>query len=58
VKIINDFESESALLNGAKPTNNFLRGVLAGAFEKLIDAKTHAIAEFKDGFTVISVEKR
>ncbi|MGB9832241.1 MAG: hypothetical protein ACPLPP_01875 [Caldisericum exile] len=58
VKIINDFESESALLNGAKPTNNFLRGVLAGSFAKLIDAKTHAIAEFKDGFTVISVERR
>lgn len=58
VKIYNDFESESAISNGSKPTNNFMRGVLAGAFSKLINAKTHAVAEFKDGFTVISVEKR
>lgn len=57
-KIYNDFESESATINNAKPTNNFMRGVLAGAFSKLINAKTHAVAEFKDGFTVISVEKR
>lgn len=58
VKVINDFESESAIKNGSKPTNNFLRGVFAGGFAKLIDAKTHAIAEFKDGFTYITVVKR
>ncbi|WP_041726019.1 XylR N-terminal domain-containing protein [Caldisericum exile] len=58
VKIYNDFESESAVLNGSKPTNNFMRGVLAGAFSKLTGSKTHAIAEFKGGFSVISVDKR
>jgi len=31
--------------------------VLAGIFAKLINAKTHATAEFKDGATVIVVEK-
>jgi predicted hydrocarbon binding protein len=56
-KFYNDFESESAQVNGSEPTNNFLRGVLAGAFSKLIGAKTHATAEFKDGATVIVVEK-
>ena len=32
--------------------------MLAGAFAKLIGAKTHATAEFKDGATVLVVEKR
>jgi hypothetical protein len=58
VKLHNDFESESAQVNGSEPTNNFFRGVLAGIFAKLINAKTHATAEFKDGATVIVVEKR
>jgi predicted hydrocarbon binding protein len=58
VKLHNDFESESAQINGSEPTNNFFRGLLAGAFAKLIGAKTHATAEFKDGVTVIVVEKR
>jgi len=58
VKLYNDFESESAQVNGSEPTNNFLRGLLAGAFAKLIGAKTHATAEFKDGATVLVVEKR
>jgi predicted hydrocarbon binding protein len=58
VKLHNDFESESAQINGSEPTNNFFRGVLAGAFAKLIGTKTHATAEFKDGATVIVVEKR
>jgi hypothetical protein len=57
VKLHNDFESESAQINGSEPTNNFFRGMLAGAFAKLIGAKTHATAEFKDGATVIVVEK-
>jgi predicted hydrocarbon binding protein len=57
-KFYNDFESESAQINGSEPTNNFFRGVLAGAFSKLIGAKTKATAEFKDGATVIVVEKR
>jgi predicted hydrocarbon binding protein len=57
-KLYNDFESESAQLNGSEPTNNFLRGMFAGIFAKFINAKTKATAEFKDGATVITVEKR
>jgi len=58
VKIINDFETESAIKNGSKPTNNFFKGAIAGMFAKLINAKTHATAEFKDGVTIITVVKR
>jgi len=57
-KFYNDFESESTQVNGSEPTNNFFRGVLAGVFSKLIGAKTLATAKFKDGATVIVVEKR
>jgi len=58
VKVTNDFETESAIKNGLEPQNNYLRGVFAGLFSKLINAKTHATAEFKDGVTYITVEKR
>jgi len=58
VKITNDFEVESALKGGSEPSNNFMRGVVAGAFAKLIGAKTYATAEVKDGVTIIRVTKR
>jgi|GEM_PF-1504649 len=58
IKVYNDFETESAQLNGAEPTNNFVRGMWAGALSKVINEKTHATAEFKEGVTIITVEKR
>ncbi|AKG39239.1 hypothetical protein MA03_08395 [Infirmifilum uzonense] len=57
-KLYNDFESESAILNGEKPTNNFLRGVLAGIFAKLWNVKVRTSTEFKDGYTLVTVTKR
>ena len=57
-KLYNDFETESARLNNMEPSVNFLRGMLAGIFSKLIGAKTHATAEFIDDGVIITVEKK
>ena len=40
-----------------EPLVNFLRGMLAGIFSKLIGAKTHATAEFSDDGVIVTVEK-
>ncbi|MEZ0346145.1 MAG: hypothetical protein ABWK01_06315 [Infirmifilum sp.] len=58
VRFYNDFEVESARLNGRKPTNNFLRGIAAGVASKLWNAKVYATAEYKDGYTLITVQKK
>ncbi|MBP8612639.1 MAG: XylR N-terminal domain-containing protein [Candidatus Atribacteria bacterium] len=58
VKLHNDFESASAIMNNEKPTNNFMRGVLAGMFAKALNTKVRATSEYKDGVTFITVEKR
>jgi predicted hydrocarbon binding protein len=58
VKVYDDFETESAEINNIEPSCNYIRGVFAGLLSKLINAKTKATAEFKDGATVIVVEKR
>jgi len=58
LKIYDDFETESARINNAEPSVNFLRGMVAGMFSKVINEKTHATAEFKEGVTIITVEKR
>ena len=57
-KLHNDFETESARLNNMEPSVNFLRGMLAGIFSKLIGAKTHATAEFSYDGVIVTVEKR
>ena len=57
-KLYNDFETESARLNNMEPSVNFLRGMLAGIFSKLIGAKTHATSEFSDDGVIVTVEKR
>jgi hypothetical protein len=56
-KLHNDFETESARLNNMEPSVNFLRGMLAGIFSKLIGAKTHATAEFIDDGVIVTIEK-
>ena len=58
VKIYNDFESESAIINGSKPTNNFMRGIIAGISSKVSGAKVYASAEYKDGYILVTVKKR
>jgi predicted hydrocarbon binding protein len=58
VKVYDDFEAESAIINNIEPSCDYIRGVFAGVISKLINAKTKATAEFKDGATVITVEKR
>jgi predicted hydrocarbon binding protein len=58
VKVYDDFESESARINNIEPSCNYIRGLFSGLLSKLINAKTHATAEFKDGATVLVVEKR
>jgi len=58
VKIYNDFESESARLNGASPTNNFMRGMLAGVVSRIWGAKVYASAEYKDGYILVTARKR
>jgi predicted hydrocarbon binding protein len=58
VKVYDDFETESARINKTEPSCNYIRGLFAGLLSKLINAKTHATAEFRDGATVIVVEKR
>jgi predicted hydrocarbon binding protein len=58
VKVYDDFETESAGMNNLEPSCNFVRGFFSGLLSKLINAKTKATAEFKDGATVITVEKR
>jgi len=40
-----------------EPSVNFLRGILAGIFFKLISAKAHATAEFSDDGVIVTVEK-
>jgi predicted hydrocarbon binding protein len=58
VKVYDDFETESARINNIEPSSNYLRGLFSGIFAKIIGAKTKATAEFKDGVTIITVEKR
>jgi len=58
VKIYYDFESESAALNRAKPTNNFLRGVVAGIMSRISQSRVYATAEYKDDHVLITVRKR
>jgi len=58
VQIHNDFETESAKLNNSQPTNNFMRGVLAGGMARIFGSKVLATANFSNGITTIVVEKR
>jgi len=57
-KLYNDFETESARLNNMEPSVNFLRGMLAGIFSKLIGAEARVTEEFSDDGVIITVEKR
>ena len=57
VKVYDDFETESERIKNIEPSSNYIRGLFAGILSKLIGAKAYATAEFKDGATVIVVEK-
>ena len=57
LKVYDDFETESTRINNVEPSCNYIRGLFSSLLSKLINAKTHATAEFKDGATVIVVEK-